>query len=118
MVEPDEPGHSAAFRALVGRCKVLFTCQTARQVAPPASYLAHDGGGCQAGRNRRRQPHRAAFRFEVPTPLAANPVRNFKSKSGTRIIELLVPLCFRSSCQSVLRCITNFGNGALEQSEF
>src|SRR5712691_2365627 len=52
-------------------------------------------------------------RFEVPTPPAANSVRNFKSKSGTRIIELLVPLCFRSSCQSVLRCITNFGNGAL-----
>src|SRR2546430_13625981 len=39
--------------------------------------------------------------------------RNFKSKSGTRIIKLLVPLCFRSSCQSVLSCITNFGNGAL-----
>src|SRR5215208_1601310 len=26
---------------------------------------------------------------------------------------LLVPLCFRSSCQSVLPCITNFGSGAL-----
>src|SRR6266508_1617278 len=52
-------------------------------------------------------------RFEVPTPLAANSVRNFKSKSGTRIIELLVPLCFRSSCQRVLQCITNFGSGAL-----
>src|SRR6266545_5772190 len=52
-------------------------------------------------------------RFEVPTPPAANSVRNFKSKSGTRIIELLVPLCFRSSCQSARRCITNFGNGAL-----
>src|SRR5882672_5217437 len=44
---------------------------------------------------------------------AANSARNFKSKSGTRIIEFLVPLGFRSSCQSVLRCITNFGNGAL-----
>src|SRR3954447_16055791 len=43
----------------------------------------------------------------------ANSVRNFKSKSGTRIVELLVPLCFRSSCQSALRCITNFRNGAL-----
>src|SRR5258708_40058515 len=53
-------------------------------------------------------------RFEVPTPPTANSVRNFKSKSGTRIIELLVPLCFRSSCQSMLRCITNFGNGALD----
>src|SRR5262249_51274685 len=52
-------------------------------------------------------------RFEFLTPPAANSVRNFKSKSGTRTIELLVPLCFRSSCQSVLRRITNFGNGAL-----
>src|SRR5947208_10228019 len=33
-------------------------------------------------------------RFEVPTPPAANSVRNFKSKSGTGIIELLVPLLF------------------------
>src|SRR5262249_7703393 len=40
-------------------------------------------------------------------------VRNFKSKGGTRIIALLVPLCFRSSCLSLLRRITNFGNGAL-----
>src|SRR6266478_2739066 len=39
--------------------------------------------------------------------------RNFKSKSGTRIICLLVPLCFRSSCDRVPRCITNFGSGAL-----
>src|SRR5436309_8833199 len=40
--------------------------------------------------------------------------RNFKSKSGTRIIDLLVPLCFRSSCQRGPPCITNFGSGALE----
>src|SRR5262245_35692457 len=45
--------------------------------------------------------------------VAAHSVRNFKSRSGTRSIELLVPLCFRSSCQGVLRCITNFGSGAL-----
>src|SRR5436309_9454866 len=42
--------------------------------------------------------------------------RNFKSKRGTRIIGLLVPLCFRSSCQRVPQCITNFGSGALERS--
>src|SRR5215510_786098 len=47
---------------------------------------------------------------------AASSVRNFKSKSGTRIIELPVPLCFRSSCQSVQRRITNFGNGALDRA--
>src|SRR5205085_7629200 len=44
---------------------------------------------------------------------AANSSRNFESKSGTRIIDLLVPLCFRSSCQRVLQRITNFGSGAL-----
>ncbi len=47
-------------------------------------------------------------------PLAASSFRNFKSKSGTRIIYLLVPLCFRSSCKRVPQCITNFGNGALD----
>src|SRR3979490_883715 len=41
------------------------------------------------------------------------PVRNFRSNSGTRNIELLVPLCFRSSCQRAPQCITNFGNRAL-----
>src|SRR5215212_5911241 len=52
-------------------------------------------------------------RFEVPTPPAANSCGNFKSKSGTRIIDLLVPFCFRSSCQRGPPCITNFGSGAL-----
>ena len=42
--------------------------------------------------------------------------RNFKSKSGTRIIELLVPFGFRSSYSSVPRCITNFENRALAGS--
>src|SRR5258708_430465 len=40
-------------------------------------------------------------------------LRNFKSKSGTRIIELLVPFGFRSSYPRVPRCITNFENRAL-----
>ena len=44
-------------------------------------------------------------RFEVPTAVAANSTRNFKSKSGTGIIELIVPLCFRSSCENLLRHI-------------
>src|SRR5499427_9613394 len=52
-------------------------------------------------REEPRPPGRASFkhraprwcrRIEVPTPLAASSFRNFKSKSGTRIIELLVPL--------------------------
>ena len=43
----------------------------------------------------------------------ATPPRNFKSKSGTRIIEVLVPFGFRSSYSSVPRCITNFENWAL-----
>src|SRR5262249_53111922 len=40
-------------------------------------------------------------------------VKELEIESGTRIIELLVPLCFRSSCQRVPPCITNFGSGAL-----
>ena len=41
-------------------------------------------------------------------------VRNVKSKSGPRNIELLVPLCFRSSHQNEPQGFANFGNGALE----
>jgi len=33
-------------------------------------------------------------RFEVPVPGAARAIRDFKSKNGTRIINLLVPFCF------------------------
>ena len=36
--------------------------------------------------------------------IAASSFRNFKSKSGTRIIDLLVLLCFRSSYRRLLRC--------------
>src|SRR5262249_38388958 len=52
-------------------------------------------------------------RFEVPIAVAADSCRNFKSKSGTRIIEVLVPLCFRSSSQGRCKVFTNFGSGAL-----
>src|ERR1700730_15898559 len=56
-------------------------------------------------------------RFEVPASPAASSFRNFKSISGTEIKYLLVPLCFRSSCQRGPRCITNFGNGALVMTQ-
>src|SRR5438105_15488708 len=39
--------------------------------------------------------------------------RNFKSKSGTRIICLLVPLLPPKFVSGVPQCITNFGSGAL-----
>ena len=45
-------------------------------------------------------------------------LRNFKSKSGTRIIELLMPFGFRSSYSSVPRYITNFENRALVKPLF
>ena len=64
-------------------------------------------------RERRSTEGRYCRRFEVPASSATSPFRNFKSISGTRIKYLLVPLCFRSSCERVPRCITNFGNGAL-----
>src|SRR6266851_7691881 len=50
---------------------------------------------------------------EVRTPLAASSIANFGFKRDTRIIELLVPLRFRSSYQSVQQGLTNFGIGAL-----
>src|SRR5262245_25291031 len=52
-------------------------------------------------------------RFEVP----ASPARTLSGTSNRKAaldsFELLVALCFRSSCQNVSRCIPNFGNGAL-----
>src|SRR5262249_51709412 len=55
-------------------------------------------------------------RSEVPAVPAASSFQELQIQSGTRIICLLVPLCFRSSCQTVPRCITNFGNGALARA--
>src|SRR5262249_50096904 len=43
---------------------------------------------------RRIASARQCRRFEVPTPPAATAIGNFKSKSGTRIIALLVPPLF------------------------
>src|SRR5262245_51512276 len=46
----------------------------------------------------------SARRFEVPTTIGANSVRNFKSKSDTRIINLPVPPCspsFVSRCAAI-----------------
>ena len=43
----------------------------------------------------------SAADFEVPAAFAANSFRNFKSKSGTKFIDLLVPLCFRSFVSEV-----------------
>src|SRR5215467_10377286 len=68
--------------------------------------------GCRGG-SRTSEAGHWCRRFEFPTPPAASSFRNFKSKSGTRIICLLVPPCFRSSCERVPRWITNFGSGAL-----
>src|SRR5205085_10560440 len=44
---------------------------------------------------------------------AASPFRNFKSKGGTRIIDVLVHLPFRNSQARVPQHDTNFGIGAL-----
>jgi hypothetical protein len=48
-----------------------------------------------------RRPSAADLKFLHRMPQALT--RNFKSKSGTRIIKLFVPICFRSSCKSLLR---------------
>src|SRR5262249_39127200 len=44
------------------------------------------------GGSRTSEAGHQCRRFEVPTPPAASSFRNLKSKSGTRIICLLVPL--------------------------
>src|SRR6266705_1025070 len=45
-----------------------------------------------------------ACSFDTPIPARAS--------RGTRTIRVAGALCFRSSYQSVLRCVTNFGNAA------
>src|SRR5262249_28333995 len=72
-----------------------------------------DGRGMPARRSRGRASA-ADLKFLHPAPRVR--LRNFKSKSGTRTIELLVPFGFRSSYSSVPRCITNFENRALAQA--
>jgi len=49
------------------------------------------GGRCTLNRSAQCR------RYEVPAPPAANSIRNFKSKSGTGIVDLLVPFAFRNS---------------------
>ena len=55
----------------------------------------------------------------TPPPTRVPPIgcREFilgtSNRDGIRIIDLPVPSCFRSSCQKLLRCITNFGSRAL-----
>src|SRR4029079_6496249 len=44
---------------------------------------------------------------------AASPTANFGFKRGTRIMDLLVSLRFRSSHESVPRYLANFGIGTL-----
>jgi hypothetical protein len=59
-----------------------------------------------------RAARTSAADFGVPTPDAASSFGGFTSKSGTIIIRVLVPLCFRGSCERVPGCIANFGSGA------
>ena len=54
---------------------------------------------------------RECCRFEVPKSVAASTFGNFKSKSGTRIINLLVPLSLPKFVPSRLQWATNFASG-------
>ena len=54
---------------------------------------------------------------EVRAHRAANVIANFGFKRGTRIIEVLVVLRFRSSYLNVLQMFTNFGIGPLAGGE-
>src|SRR5262245_31147780 len=108
----------------------------------PAKFCARIRGGCGyvncCGQLARGAPAAAARTAWAPTgfhrnsvsrarvdPLLLVPpirssctacrelVQELQSESGTGIIDLLVPLCFRSSCRDAPRCITNFESGAL-----
>src|SRR5215467_6589396 len=63
---------------------------------PRGSRVGSNGRALLQGNHRAAQVRPwekiQCRRFEVPAPAAANSFRNFKSKSGTRIICLLVPL--------------------------
>src|SRR6266516_4217044 len=71
--------------------------------APVASYM------------RERQCEASAADLKFLQRLRQIRLGTSNRKAALEIRELLVPLCFRSSCQRVLRDITNFGNGALGQ---
>src|SRR5262249_23446931 len=81
----------------------------ARASAPLLPKFLNELAAGAVGTSKRTSAADLKFLHHLPHARS----RNFRSKSGTRIICLLVPLCFRSSCQTVPRCITNFGNGAL-----
>src|SRR5215510_13357931 len=51
-------------------------------------------------------------RFEVPPALPHAREGTSNRKAARDPLDLPVPLCVRSSCQRVLRPITNFGSGA------
>src|SRR5215467_12997842 len=64
---------------------------------------------CSALYHELRKPGTSAADLKFLHRVPRVRLRNFKSKSGTRIIESLVPFGFRSSCPSV----SNFENRAL-----
>jgi hypothetical protein len=113
-VAPSSPERlqiSAYWRGFLqaGRCLRRVSCPHASptcltQILPTVSRL-----------QRMRCASRATD-LKVPTPPAASSYRNAKSKSGTGTIYL-VPRRFRTSCQRVPPCITNFGSGALGRDE-
>src|SRR5215467_2667698 len=96
----------ASWVSIPATFRVLITDPRRSQRPDPAAVHV-DGVAMQPAPARRDHEGDECRRFEVPTPLAASSFRNFKSKSGTRIIELLVPLCFRSSCQNARQRIAN-----------
>ena len=61
---------------------------------------------CSADGGQRRDREFAHHAAPICAPLPTLRRQDFRS-------DALVPLCFRSSCQRVLQCITNFGSGAL-----
>src|SRR5436309_7557959 len=87
---------------------------------------------CAASAFRSSSPQCLSFRRATSAPLHEVPsaadlkflhwlrhtrLGTSNRKAALEIIELVVPLCFRSSYQGVLQRITNFGSGALQHAE-
>jgi hypothetical protein len=74
--------------SLLLRFKNAFDSQVAYSHADAAA--GEIGLFDDSGRQRDALSPRSCRRFEVPTAVAANTVRNSKSRSGTRVMDLLV----------------------------
>jgi hypothetical protein len=114
-------------RRIVGRAKGRLVRRSPPSGDPPTHeasagrHLSPPKLLSEGGRQMRRCPPRRAWRrarraapeqHRNGAQAALPALRLDVTGTCSRIKYLPVPLCFRSSCQRLPRCITNFGSGA------